>query len=87
MIRISALSVIIPFSSQFSVVRYEPPQVFQRSDDERYRRPYLMGNHRKETETGLAGFLLLGFLQTPYLLLMAMLGTVQTKPDIVPDGS
>ena len=46
-----------------------------------------MGNHRKETETGLAGFLLLGFRQTPYLLLMAMLGTVQTKPDIVPDGS
>ena len=58
----------------------------QRTDNQRHRCTYLVGNHREEVQTRLAHLLLLLRIQPLYLLLMLMLGTLQTETYIIPDG-
>ena len=49
-------------------------ELLQRSDNQRYRGAYLMGNHRKEVQTCFAHLLLLLFVQPLQLYLMVALG-------------
>ena len=45
-----------------------------------------MGNHRKEVQASLTHLFLLRCVQPLYLLLMLMLGTLQTETYIIPDS-
>ena len=57
------------------------------SDDERHGCAYLVGNHGEEVQACLTHLLLLLLVQPLHLLLVAVLGPLQSEVDIIPDGA